>query len=291
MSTPPHISLHLLIMSTHPPTCPIAPIHASDHPTTVIVSLAHIQVRWCSVQGPSSSLGVLRTCFGCLFSSIATESCLASCLVWAHAIRESRDPPPSTPLPPIPPFSLTYPLLLTSPHPINLSTSNHSSSCPSVSAHYICSSVHSLNHFHPPLQSPNCFHSPIHSCSLLGIHSTFLPPLRVHALSLLTPSLACLLSPTPLLICPILLAPHFPFTHVAPPLLSFKTFLYITRRPTLTCWSHPSDPHRVYTVDLASSLAFFNHSCTLGTSSEPAVFNILSHTPFTIRTIVPRRKI
>ena len=64
--------------------------------TGVIVSLAHIQVRWCDVRGPSSSSGVLKTPFGCLFSSIATESCLVSCLVCAHAIRESRDPPPST---------------------------------------------------------------------------------------------------------------------------------------------------------------------------------------------------
>ena len=40
--------------------------------------------------------GVLRTPFGCLFSSIATQSCLASCLVWVCAIRESRDLPPST---------------------------------------------------------------------------------------------------------------------------------------------------------------------------------------------------
>ena len=46
--------------------------------------------------GPSSSLGVLRTCFGCLFSSIARQSCLASCLVRACAIREPRDPHPST---------------------------------------------------------------------------------------------------------------------------------------------------------------------------------------------------
>ena len=62
----------------------------------VIVSLAHIQVRWCGVRGPSSSSGVLRTPFGYLSSSIATESCLVSCLVCAFAIRESRDLPPST---------------------------------------------------------------------------------------------------------------------------------------------------------------------------------------------------
>ena len=41
-------------------------------------------------------MGVLRTPFGCLFSSIATQSHLAFSLVFAHAIRESRDPPPST---------------------------------------------------------------------------------------------------------------------------------------------------------------------------------------------------
>ena len=93
------------------------------------------------------------------------------------------------------------------------SSSNQPSSRPAASVRYVRSPVRSPDNFCPPLRSPDHFRAPIHfcslqhSCSLLGIPSTFHLPLHVCVLPPIAPPIAC-----PLLHAPPLIRLHTPLS-------------------------------------------------------------------------------
>ena len=81
------------------------------------------------------------------------------------------------------------------------SVSVHSSPRLSVSTHRVQSSTRLPNRSRSCLRSPNCFcpslhfHSPVHSCLLLHVQSSFLLPLHIHPIHPLTCLLAQQLPP------------------------------------------------------------------------------------------------
>ena len=151
------------------------------------------------------------------------------------------------------------------------SVSVHSSPHLSVSAHCVWSSTCLPDHSCLCLQSPDCFcsslhfHSPVYSCLLLHIQSTFLLPLHVHPICLLACPLAQQLLPT------AQIAQLFPLTH---PLLLTPTFL-------LTPWHPlnlpPASPHLCAASDRTSD-HLSTVTCTSTHPSDPM------HTPLSVHS-------
>ena len=142
-----------------------------------------------------------------------------------------------------------------------LSAPLHLSTPPCISLRLLIMSGRSRSR----LQSPNCFcpslhfHSPVHSCLLLHIQSSFLLPLRIHLIHLLTCPLAQQLPPAPpiaqllplthpLLLTPtLLLTPWHSLNLLPTSLNSCATSDYTSDcLSTVTCTPvHPSDPTHI----------------------------------------------